>query len=241
MDKERILTEIRRCAAENGGVPPGRDRFADLTGISQSYWTGTYWTTYSDALAEAGYSANRWNQPLDEEHLLTRLALLTRDLGHFPTNAERKLRRQQDKTFPSHNTFARFGNRQALISQLADFASARADLNDVVAICTPLVEARAVEADPTDPDDLGTDGFVYLVKSGKYYKIGCSNNVGRRSYELALQLPEPVTRVHEISTDDPYGIERYWHDRFADKRVNGEWFRLNSQDVKAFKRRRTFM
>jgi hypothetical protein len=239
MDRDRILAEIRRCAAENGGVPPGRDRFSDLTGISQSYWTGTYWTTYSEALAEAGFPPNRWNEALDEEHLLRQLALLTRDLGHFPTNAERKLRRQQDKTFPSHNTYARFGNRSALIERLRGFAASHDDLQDVVAICAPLA-ASPIVADSHDVPQ-PVDGFVYLIRSGKYYKIGCSNDAGRRAYEIALQLPEPVTRVHVIPTDDPYGIERYWHQRFADKRVNGEWFRLNSQDVKAFKRRRAFM
>ncbi len=238
MDKERILAELRRCAVENGGVPPGRDRFSESTGISQSYWTGTYWTTYSDALAEAGFPANLWNQPLDEDHLLTQLALLTRDLGHFPTNAERKFRRQRDKSFPSHNTFARFGNRRALISRLAEFSASRDELSDVAAICLPLVQEPSV--DPAKDDDArpGTDGFVYLVKSGKFFKIGCSNSTGRRSYEISLQLPEPLTVVHEIPTDDPYGIERYWHERFADKRVKGEWFQLSPQDVKAFKRRR---
>ena len=76
------------------------------------------------------------------------------------------------------------------------------------------------------------------MKSGRYYKIGRSNAAGRREYELAIQLPEKLKTIHSIRTDDPPGIERYWHRRFETKRKNGEWFDLNPLDVKAFRRRK---
>jgi Meiotically Up-regulated Gene 113 (MUG113) protein len=82
--------------------------------------------------------------------------------------------------------------------------------------------------------DIGT---VYLLRSGKFYKIGRSNSAGRREREIALQLPERAKMVHVIRTDDPPGIEAYWHRRFADSRRNGEWFELSAIDVSVFRRK----
>lgn len=81
-------------------------------------------------------------------------------------------------------------------------------------------------------------GYVYLVQHGnrKEYKIGKTYNPIRREGEIRLELPEKVRPIHTIATDDPSGIEQYWHNRFSDKRKEGEWFELNSSDIKAFKR-----
>ncbi|MGH9466150.1 MAG: GIY-YIG nuclease family protein [Terriglobales bacterium] len=103
-------------------------------------------------------------------------------------------------------------------------------------MCAGVAQRR----DVAPPALAGVDGFVYLLKSGRYFKIGRTNNDGRREYEIRIQMPEPVKRLHSISTDDPQGIEEYWHRRFASKRRNGEWFDLDPADIAAF-RRRNFM
>ena len=78
--------------------------------------------------------------------------------------------------------------------------------------------------------------FVYLMKSGPHYKIGRTNSVSRRGSELAIKIPVPPRTIHSVETDDPVGVESYWHKRFADKRGEGEWFVLSAEDVSAFKR-----
>lgn len=237
MTRDQIIAEIRRIAAINGGKPPGKARFFAESGVRESDWSGRYWVRWSDALREAGFEPNRFNPALPDDELLGKLAALVIELGRFPLSAELRMKAVADPTFPSHNTFRRFGGKSALAGKLRDF-SLEKGLVDVAAIAGSVNgDERIAETSPERKEAVA-DGFVYLFRSGRHYKLGRTNAVGRRERELAIQLPEKLTLVHTIRTDDPAGVEQYWHRRFAEHRLNGEWFRLAASDVAAFKRRK---
>jgi len=240
--KDHILAEITRTARQNEGVPVGQDRFRSETGIREGDWLGKYWARWNDAVTEAGLQPNTRTEAYGEEHLLATLAILCKELGRFPTRSEIMLKRRSDKNFPAAKTFERLGSKAELAARLARFCTDRGGYEDVAGLCVAL--CRGVERDGSVAERASGRvseeqfGYVYLLKSGRYYKVGRSNAVGRRERELAIQLPERARVVHSIKTDDPAGIESYWHRRFEGRRRNGEWFELTAEDLSAFKKRK---
>jgi hypothetical protein len=234
LSKAHIVAQIKRTAEENDGVALGAERFADTTGIGIGVWRGKYWATWSDALVEAGFEPNRPHDAHPREKLIECMIAQTRRLGRFPTYADLRMARQADPTFPAHHAFSKLGSLPVRVAMLRSHASSDGAYSDVLALL-PSPE------DSDQSEDAGTaraDGAVYMLKLGKHYKIGKSFRVPQRHREIAIELPEKPDVVHVITTDDPSGIEGYWHARFADKRTNGEWFALSLDDVRAFKRRK---
>jgi hypothetical protein len=237
MESAHILAEIRRTTAENGGTPLGRLRFRNETGIRERDWM-KYWPRWADAIRAAGLEpTNQFNAAYPESRLLEQLAGLTRELGKFPVTGEMRVKARADKNFPSQETYRRLGGMRVIAEKLRAFANQRG-YEDVAALC-PVAVSPSVDASPAKREASIQIGSVYLMRSGKFFKIGHSNAVGRRERELAIQLPDKLKLIHEIRTDDPVGIEGYWHRRFAERHRNGEWFDLTPDDVAAFRRRKT--
>jgi hypothetical protein len=231
--KQEILDEIKRTAKENGGKPLGVARFENETGIKPHDWE-KHWPRFGDANREAGFEPNQFQGAHADEFLIRKLIGLIQNLSKYPTYRDIQVGRGSDPELPDKTIFQRLGSKQTIAFKVLEYCKAKGGYDDVIEKCSAvLMESGAKEADETNAD---TVGEVYLAKSGRYYKIGKTNDTVRRGSELRIQLPEKIELVHAIKTDDPSGIEAYWHERFKTTRKGGEWFDLTSRDVKAFKR-----
>lgn len=230
--RDRILSEIRRLAGEIGR-PPGKATFQKRSGIAPHQWLGKFWATWGDALRDAGYEPNSMQHKFDSEALLKAVADATLAIGRFPTNAELSLHFRSMPDGPSaKNVENHFPRKHLLVVALKGWASA----NDGYEQIFDLLPNLPVPAET--PSGKVQLGHVYLLKAGEYYKIGQSSELEKRVKSINVALPDKATLEHAISTDDPPGIEAYWHRRFADRRANGEWFKLTKSDILAFKKRK---
>ena len=239
MNKDYILKEIDRTAKANNGLPLGMERFAKETGIRRQDWWGKYWTKWSDAIIEAGYLPNQMQSAYDSNSVIEKVISLIREIGKFPTVGEYRLKAFNTKGFPSHSTIReRLGTQSEVVLKIINYCEFHPGYADVIELCKKIQNTLSTEPSISSKEPEINYGYTYLMKSGRFYKIGCSDNVERRNYDLGIKLPESIEIIHKIRTDDPVGLETYWHNRFRDKRKQGEWFDLTKDDISAFKRRK---
>jgi hypothetical protein len=236
--REQLLQAVKNAIRKEGTETIGKERFEAITGIRATEWL-YYWPRWNEFLTEAGLSTGTMVERLDDNAVITALIPLIKEKKHWPTSAEIRIYSRQHSGFPSDTTIRKRGDRSALASALLEYCSDKPELNDVAKICEPLIVVG--ESNEGFDSQERIQGYVYLMKSGQFYKIGKSKSPDRRRSEIALLLPHDTNTLHVIATDDPDGIEQYWHQRFKDKRHRGEFFRLNNADVQAFKRRKDYM
>jgi hypothetical protein len=234
--KRQILAEIKRLA-EASGRPPGVRLFESETGIKYHDWYPDLWLRWGDALQEAGFARNVVQEALSDELLVEQYARLAQRLSRLPIQGEMIRESKTNPSFPSEKSFRRFGGKTKLLEAVAAFCRMNGDLDEVLMLCEGALQSQKPATEPSDPPKARiTTGFVYLMKSGPHYKIGRTNSLARREWELGIKIPVPPRTLHYVETDDPVGVEAYWHKRFDAKRGEGEWFNLTADDVLAFKR-----
>ena len=236
MEKAQILDAIRRMAAANAGKAPGSRSLQTETGIRKTDWYPNHWLRWGDAIREAGLAPNSLSTAFGEEFLIQKYIDLTRELRRFPIEGDLMVKRRTDRTFPDRGALTRLGSKFERVAKVLSYCRSSEGFEDVIPLVAAAIPARSPD-DESAPDQT-LSGYVYLLRHGsrREYKIGRTNNPMRREGEIGVELPQALEPIHVIETDDPAGIETYWHRRFAEKRLKNEWFALTATDVRAFKR-----
>jgi hypothetical protein len=244
--RDEIIAEIRKYVAANAGKIPGSRAFESATRIKESSWRGRYWARWTDAIRDAGLEPGVWNQKIPEDDMVRKLTVYVATLGRFPTWDEINLHARQTAGFPVAVTIKRrFGGMLRLAGALLEIA--RSDGNDLLAkLCEERlnrVDEREATTNAKREAHVPPLGFVYLKYSPslRLYKIGKANDPKKRGVGISLLLPHDLIPKHEIRTDCPFLLEKYWEQRFRAKKKQGEWYDLTSAEVETFKSRREFI
>jgi len=223
MEKQQIIEMILSIATQNGGRAPGIRKFESLTGIGKPGWYPKFWLRWSDAIREAGCQPNTMDRSFDKEVLIKKYIVLIRELQRFPIEGELRIKRTKDKTFPSDGAFKSLGGKSVRAAQIVEYCLTHEGFEDIIPICSEFASTEAINLDD-GVSEIQPVGYVYLFQHGprREYKIGKTNNPIRREGEISIELPEKVKPIRVIKTDDPSGVELYWHRRFKDKAMNVE-------------------
>lgn len=86
---------------------------------------------------------------------------------------------------------------------------------------------------PSSVDYVRANGFVYLIQEndGEYTKIGLSEDVENRRNNFQTANPRELHILCKIPHDNPAKLETELHSRYKHKRVRGEWYRLDANDI----------
>jgi hypothetical protein len=239
MTKDQAKQLILALAARNDGKVSFRT-FVDEAGIpGQRLRRESWFPGWNALLIELGLATETFVKPrAKDEDVAEAVAVLVTQLGHWPTEDEFVREKKANKAFPDIQVIRRVKKSGQLWSLLKMYRIGDASFEIVRSVAASKATSDHI---PIDDDTASprVSGFVYMMRSGRRYKIGFTNSLVRRFREVRIELPDETIQIHSIETDDPRGIEEYWHKRFAAKRIrNSEWFELDADDVRAFKRRK---
>jgi hypothetical protein len=189
--RDRILSEIKRIAKANGGQPPGAQVFQNETSIRKHEWIGKYWARWGDALNEAGYPANVFQQKLELSSIFPKFALAIRHYMREPTSAEFEMMRNLDKDFPSYKSVvAQFKSKSEMMRTFKEWAATTEGFIDCVKMLPEYLQKQP------SGHNAPKEGHVYLIKSGSFYKIGRGDELEKRVKQIRTALPDASTLEH---------------------------------------------
>ena len=79
-------------------------------------------------------------------------------------------------------------------------------------------------------------GYIYLLKSKNFYKIGKTKYLKDRMKAYKTENPFEIEIIIQKEVEDYVKIEKELLKKFEDKQIKGEWFKLNKDDVEEIKK-----
>lgn len=74
---------------------------------------------------------------------------------------------------------------------------------------------------------------LYVIRCGDYVKIGVTNDVDKRLKQLQTGNPSQLVLEYVEARYKPEKAEKWLHQVFQHKRINGEWFKeLSGEDIR---------
>lgn len=234
--KEEILKEIKKWTKENGDRTPSEKVIREELRIPKWDWIN-YWTKITDLQREAGLTPQHFDKTKFTKNELCEIFIKTiRELDKWPSRDELDFKRRQNPNFPASSTFYnQLGLTRELAQTILDYVNGKKGFEDINDICNSILKQNNDRKETTNDNQIER-GFVYMGKRGSHYRVGRSKDLDQRRNDHNINQPEYFEYIHVIETDDMVHIEDYWHKRFESKKLKGEWFKLNSSDIKAFKR-----
>lgn len=243
LTREDIIKKLQKYAKELGGKTPGEANFYESMNVGIMD-RKKYWPNYGELVIEAGLTPNKFDKTKYSKNKLSKLFIgIIREKNKWPTRGELDIKHYKSSTFPDSATFYKklgLVLTGDLAQTIIEYVENKKGYEDVIEICKPFLKENAKQGD----SPLMNKGYVYLLKSklrnAVAYKIGRTSNIENRIKQL--RQPSNIEEIlHHIETDDPIGVETYWHNRFEANRLypdklKDEWFKLSFSDIKAFKR-----
>lgn len=81
-----------------------------------------------------------------------------------------------------------------------------------------------------EQDRIRFQQYIYLIRCGKYFKIGISGNPLKRAESIQTSTPYKTELLYAERFENATEIEKELHQLLKDKRVRGEWFELQKGD-----------
>lgn len=183
MNRDQFIQRIRELAAERGDHIGFRECLKEV-GLSEGWLRGQPWFNgWNKLLTDLGLQTRRFEPPQrNAADSVATLVDLVRRLGRWPTEDELRRERASNKAIASTayiRKLRRSGELAALLAPYAEADPTNQTLRTLIADASRPEESEIV----TSSKDR-VQGYVYMLRSGRKYKIGKSTDPSRRFREI---------------------------------------------------------